>query len=66
MGYGLDVPRTHGLLTPYGSVEMAGGGGRTLALVVPLIPWYIDMDKLACYHGKGEWDTEQGQPGLTV
>ena len=30
--YGLDVPRTHGLLTPYGSVEMAGGGGRTLAL----------------------------------
>ena len=22
--YGLDVPRTHGLLTPYGSVEMAG------------------------------------------
>ena len=30
--YGLDVPWTHGLLTPYGSVEMAGGGGRTLAL----------------------------------
>ena len=30
--YGLDVPRTHGLLTPYGSVEMAAGGGRTLAL----------------------------------
>ena len=30
--YGLDVPRTRGLLTPYGSVEMAGGGGRTLAL----------------------------------
>ena len=30
--YGLDVPRTHGLFTPYGSVEMAGGGGRTLAL----------------------------------
>ena len=29
--YGLDVPWTHGLLTPYGSVEMAGGG-RTLAL----------------------------------
>ena len=30
--YGLDVPRTRGLFTPYGSVEMAGGGGRTLAL----------------------------------
>ena len=30
--YGLDVPRTRGLLTPYGSVEMAAGGGRTLAL----------------------------------
>ena len=30
--YGLDMPWTHGLLTPYGSVEMAGGGGRTLAL----------------------------------
>ena len=30
--YGLDVPRTHGLFTPYGSVEMAGGSGRTLAL----------------------------------
>ena len=30
--YGLDVPWNHGLLTPYGSVEMAGGGGRTLAL----------------------------------
>ena len=29
--YGLDVPRTRGLFTPYGSVEMAGGG-RTLAL----------------------------------
>ena len=26
------MPRTHGLFTPYGSVEMAGGGGRTLAL----------------------------------
>ena len=26
------MPRTHGLLTPYGSVEMAAGGGRTLAL----------------------------------
>ena len=30
--YGLAVPRTRGLFTPYGSVEMAGGGGRTLAL----------------------------------
>ena len=30
--YGLDVPRTRGLFTPYGSVEMAGDGGRTLAL----------------------------------
>ena len=31
-GYGLDVPWTHGLLTPYGSVELAGGGSRTLRL----------------------------------
>ena len=30
--YGLDVPWTHGLLTPYGSVEMAAGQRRTLAL----------------------------------
>ena len=30
--YGLDVPWTHGLLTPYGSVEMAAGRRRTLAL----------------------------------
>ena len=28
-----DIRRhTRGLFTPYGSVEMAGGGGRTLAL----------------------------------
>ena len=31
-GYGLDVPWTHGLLTPYGSVELAGGGSRALRL----------------------------------
>ena len=31
-GYGLDVPWTHGLLTPYGSVELAGGGSRTTRL----------------------------------
>ena len=30
--YGLDVPWTHGLLTPYGSVEMAAGRRRTLRL----------------------------------
>ena len=28
-GYGLDVPWTHGLLTPYGSLELAGGGRTT-------------------------------------
>ena len=38
--YGLDVPRTRGLLTPYGSVEMAGGGGRTLAL-----GWRFELDQ---------------------
>ena len=32
MGYGLDVPYSYGLLTPYGSVELAGGGSRTLRL----------------------------------
>ena len=31
-GYGLDVPWTHGLLTPYASVELAGGGSRTTIL----------------------------------
>ena len=31
-GYGLDVPWTHGLLTPYGSMELAGGGSRTTRL----------------------------------
>ena len=30
--YGLDVPWTHGLLTPYGSVEMAADRRRTLRL----------------------------------
>ena len=28
-GYGLDVPWTHGLLTPYGSVELTGGSRTT-------------------------------------
>ena len=28
MGYGLDVPYSYGTLTPYGSVELAGGGNR--------------------------------------
>ena len=32
MGYGLDVPYSYGLLTPYGSVELAGGGSRTTRL----------------------------------
>ena len=32
MGYGLDVPYSYGILTPYGSVELAGGGSRTLRL----------------------------------
>ena len=32
MGYGLDVPFSYGILTPYGSVELAGGGNRTLRL----------------------------------
>ena len=31
MGYGLDVPYSYGILTPYSSVELAGGG-RTLRL----------------------------------
>ena len=31
-GYGLDVPWTGGILTPYSSVELAGGGHRTLRL----------------------------------
>ena len=28
-GYGLDVPWTHGLLTPYGSMELSGGSRTT-------------------------------------
>ena len=32
MGYGLDVPYSYGILTPYGSVELVGGGSRTLRL----------------------------------
>ena len=32
MGYGLDVPYSYGILTPYSSVELAGGGSRTLRL----------------------------------
>ena len=32
MGYGLDVPFSYGILTPYSSVELAGGGSRTLRL----------------------------------
>ena len=32
MGYGLDVPYSYGILTPYSSVELAGGGNRTLRL----------------------------------
>ena len=32
MGYGLDVPCSYGILTPYGSVELVGGGSRTLRL----------------------------------
>ena len=31
-GYGLDVPWTYGLLTPYSSMELAGGGSRALRL----------------------------------
>ena len=37
MGYGLDVPWTYGVLTPYSSVELAGGG-RTLRL-----GWRFDL-----------------------
>ena len=31
-GYGLDVPWTNAMLTPYSSIELAGGGSRSLHL----------------------------------
>ena len=37
-GYGLDVPWTNGMLTPYSSIELAGGGSRSLHLGLALYP----------------------------
>ena len=48
MGYGLDVPWTYGILTPYSGVEMAGGN-RTLKL-----GWRFDLGQALSLSLDGE------------